>query len=237
VGAGWKYQPADCGFSHGGKPLPLVAALDNAPATGERLPRRTGIAENVSYTVVMRLVPWVELMLCWFAWAYPFLFRAPHRQKRASITDSRPTLIGLSLECLGIFLAFVFRFPPDFSPGIARVAASLLFAVLAALLSWTSVRHLGRQFRVRAGLYEDHELVRTGPYAIVRHPIYASLLAALICTLILLTPWQWALVSLALFVAGTEIRVHSEERLLESRFQEAFREYRKKVPAYVPFVR
>jgi protein-S-isoprenylcysteine O-methyltransferase Ste14 len=139
----------------------------------------------------MRLVPWVELMVCWFAWAYPFIFRAPHFQKRASVTASKPSIVGLFLECLAIFTAFAFRLPPETGPGTARVAASLVFAVLAAVLSWTSVQHLGRQFRVRAGLYEDHELVRTGPYALVRHPIYASLLAALLCTLLLLTPWQW----------------------------------------------
>ena len=148
------------------------------------------------------------------AWAYPFIFRAPHFQKRASVTASKPSIVGLFLECLAIFTAFAFRLPPETGPGTARVAASLVFAVLAAVLSWTSVQHLGRQFRVRAGLYEDHELVRTGPYALVRHPIYASLLAALLCTLLLLTPWQWGLASLALFLAGTEIRVRTEDRLL-----------------------
>jgi protein-S-isoprenylcysteine O-methyltransferase Ste14 len=185
----------------------------------------------------MRLVPWVELVVCWAAWAYPFIFRAPHHQKRASVTVSMPTWIGLFLECSGIFAAFLFRFPPDSTPGAARGAASLFCGAVAALLSWTSVRHLGRQFRLRAGLYEDHELVRTGPYAWVRHPIYASLLAMLLCTLLLLTPWQWSLAALVVFLAGTEIRVRTEDRLLASRFQDVFREYRKKVPAYVPFVR
>jgi protein-S-isoprenylcysteine O-methyltransferase Ste14 len=146
-------------------------------------------------------------------------------------------LIGLILEGLGIFLAFVFRFPPDSPPGIGRIVASFFFGVLAAFLSWISVRHLGRQFRMQAGLYEDHELIQTGPYAVVRHPIYASLLSVLLCTLLLLTPWQWALVSLAVFLLGTEIRVRTEDRLLESRFHGVFLEYRKKVPAYVPFVR
>jgi protein-S-isoprenylcysteine O-methyltransferase Ste14 len=185
----------------------------------------------------MRLVPWVELMVCWFAWVYPFIFRAPHCQKRPSTTASLPTFAGLLLEGLGIFTAFVFRLPRETPPGTARVAASMIFAVLAAVLAWTSVQFLGRQFRIRAGLYEDHELVRTGPYAVVRHPIYASLLSALLCTLLLLTPWQWCLVSLALFLAGTEIRVRTEDRLLASRFPDAFRDYRRKVPAYLPFLR
>jgi protein-S-isoprenylcysteine O-methyltransferase Ste14 len=47
----------------------------------------------------------------------------------------------------------------------------------------------------------------------------------------------WALVCLALFVAGTEIRVHTEDGLLASRFGERFFEYRERVRAYVPFVR
>jgi len=186
----------------------------------------------------MRLVPWVELMLCWFAWIYPFLFRAPHFQKRRSITAATPSLIGLLLEGLAIFTAFVFRLPASAPPGAARIAVSAIFAVLAAVLSWTSVHHLGRQFRIQAGLYEDHKLVRTGPYAVVRHPIFASLLSALLCTLLLLpTPWQWCVVSLALFAIGTEIRIRAEERLLESRFPDEFPEYRQRVPAYLPFLR
>jgi protein-S-isoprenylcysteine O-methyltransferase Ste14 len=143
----------------------------------------------------------------------------------------------MGLEGLGILAALAFRLPPSEPLGAARVAAAAIFAVLAAVLSWTSVRHLGRQFRIRAGLYEDHKLVRSGPYAVVRHPIFASLLSALLCTLLLLTPWQWCVVSLALFVAGTEIRIRTEEHLLASRFPDEFRDYRHSVPAYLPFLR
>jgi protein-S-isoprenylcysteine O-methyltransferase Ste14 len=185
----------------------------------------------------MRLAPWIELLVYWLVWAYPFIFRAPHGQKRASIAASTPTLIGLSLEVLAIFGAFVFRLPAGSPPGMARVAASLIFGLIGVVLAWTAVQHLGRQFRICAGLWEDHELVRSGPYAVVRHPIYASLLAMLLCTLLLLTPWQWVLVSLAVFLVGTEIRVRTEDRLLASRFPEVFGDYRRKVPAYLPLVR
>ena len=71
----------------------------------------------------------------------------------------------------------------------------------------------------------------------VRHPIYASLLAILLGTLLVLTPWPWILVSLALFLAGTEIRVRAEDGLLASRFGEEFHRYRSRFPAYLPFVR
>jgi protein-S-isoprenylcysteine O-methyltransferase Ste14 len=185
----------------------------------------------------MRLLLWFELLVWWSLWAYPFIFRAPHKQKRESITVATPTRVGLLLECTAIVLAFVFRMPSGDQPGAWRLAASMICGPVATFLAWSSVTHLGRQFRVHAGLYHDHALVTSGPYAIVRHPIYASLLAMLLCTLLLLTRWQGCAVSLALFICGTEIRVRSEEKLLASRFGKEFEAYRKAVPAYIPFVR
>lgn len=179
----------------------------------------------------------LELLACWIAWAYPFIFRAPHKQDRPSITAARPTAVGLSLEVLGIAAAFSLHFPLIIPRSPLRIAFSLLFGLIAALLAWTSVTHLGRQFRITAGLYADHSLVTSGPYAVVRHPIYASLLAILLCTMSLLTPLKWAAIPLALFLCGTEIRVRTEDALLRSRFGESFDRYRKSVSAYIPFVR
>ena len=179
----------------------------------------------------------IALGVCWLAWAWPFAFRVPHYQKRPSITAMAPTVAGLLLEVLAIAIALAFRLPPSQPPGPVRVLASIAAGVISAALSWTAAKHLGKQFRVNAGLYEDHELVRTGPYGIVRHPVYSSILAILLSTILLLTPWRWAAVSLAFFVVGTEIRVHTEDNLLASRFGREFAEYRKEVPAYVPFVR
>lgn len=185
----------------------------------------------------MVLICWAVLMVCWFAWAYPFIFRAPHNQKRESVILVGPTRAGLLLEGIAIFIAFACRLPLTELPGIPRLAGSLALGIAAPLLSWSAVEHLGRQFRVNAGLWVDHELIQTGAYSLVRHPIYSSLLAILGATLCLLTPWTWSLLSLVLFVAGTEIRVHAEDGLLRSRFGDEFDAYRRRVKAYIPFVR
>jgi protein-S-isoprenylcysteine O-methyltransferase Ste14 len=185
----------------------------------------------------MIMLGWIVLLVSWIVWWYPFIFLAPHNQKRPSITAIGATRVGLFLECLGIFVAFACRLPSNSPPEWWRVAGAIVSGAAAVVLSFSAVRHLGRQFRVHAGLYEDHELVTSGPYAIVRHPIYTSLLAMLGCTLLVLTPWQCAAIALVLFIAGTEIRVHTEDGLLASRFGERFFEYRKRVRAYVPFVR
>jgi protein-S-isoprenylcysteine O-methyltransferase Ste14 len=185
----------------------------------------------------MTLILWIAWSVFWAAWAYPFIFRAPHKQKRESVTARGATLLGLVLEMIAYSIAFTFYFPMDIPRNDLRIAIALISGPIAGLLAWTSVTHLGRQFRITAGLYEDHELVTTGPYSIVRHPIYTSMLAILICTQSLLTPLRWAIPSLILFIAGTEIRVRAEDALLASRFGEKFQQYRKSVSAYIPFVR
>ena len=105
------------------------------------------------------------------------------------------------------------------------------------MFGWLSVRHLGKQLRILAGLYADHELIRTGPYAIVRHPVYASLFLMTLATGLLFARWPLLLLSIALYIAGTEIRIRAEEGLLRARFGEEFEEYRRQVPAYLPFLR
>jgi protein-S-isoprenylcysteine O-methyltransferase Ste14 len=117
-----------------------------------------------------------------------------------------------------------------------RIVSSLFFFMLAGLFSWTGARALGRQWRIDAGLNEDHQLVRSGPYRIVRHPIYTSMLCLLLGTGSLLTPVPILLVATALFMAGTEIRVRIEDTLLASHFGEQFQNYRNTVPAYIPFL-
>jgi len=185
----------------------------------------------------MRAVACLEILLCWVAWWYPFLFRAPHWQKRASITVAGPSRIGLLLETAALVLAFALHVPFDAPLGTARAIAAMVPGPVAVVMAWTAVAHLGRQFRVQAGLYEDHQLVRTGPYAIVRHPIYSSMLALLLAMLTAMTRPLWIGILLALYIAGTEIRVRTEDRLLASRFPQEFAAYRKQVPAYIPFVR
>lgn len=173
----------------------------------------------------------------WVVWAYPYFFRAPKIQRRQSITAAGPSLMGLLLETAAILMVWIVRVPGGWRENPAFLAAALVLGVTGDILMWTAITHLGRQFRIQAGLYQDHELVRSGPYRVVRHPIYAGLLAMTLATGLLQTPWPWLLAALAVFVAGTEIRVRTEDRLLASRFGDEFGEYKKRVPAYLPFVR
>ena len=144
---------------------------------------------------------------------------------------------GLWLEIAGFVVLWLSR------PGTVavvppwRLALAVVFFALASLLSWSSARTLGRFLRFEAALDADHQLVRSGPYHVVRHPIYASMLCIFLgMAAVVATPVTFV-VALALFVAGTEVRVHVEDTLLAGRFGEEFAEYRRTTPAYVPLVR
>jgi len=178
----------------------------------------------------------IELVAMWVVWLYPFLRKRFTDPKRESTVVAHSGNWGLALESLGISFAW-FWMPNTTLPGPARMIASMVLAPVAAVSGWLAVRHLGKQLRIMAGLYADHELIRTGPYAIVRHPVYASLFMMMLATGLLFARWPMLLLSIALYIAGTEIRIHAEEGLLRARFGEEFEEYRRKVPAYLPFLR
>ncbi|MET0555534.1 MAG: isoprenylcysteine carboxylmethyltransferase family protein [Vicinamibacteria bacterium] len=174
------------------------------------------------------------LIAGWVAWGAPFAPAAFRR--RTAATRDRSARWGLLLQGLGYFVVWL-GLSRELAPSAARVAGAIALFALAAALSWTAVRALGRHWRVEAGLDADHELVRSGPYRAVRHPIYTSMLCMLVATGLLVATWPMLAAAVVLSVAGTEIRVRVEDALLASRFGEAFAEYRRTVPAYVPYVR
>jgi protein-S-isoprenylcysteine O-methyltransferase Ste14 len=94
---------------------------------------------------------------------------------------------------------------------------------------------LGRNWSAEVTVKHNHELVRGGPYALVRHPIYTGLLLAFIGTALGVGNGR-ALVGLALLIAALLRRVAIEERFMSEQFGEAYARYRAKVPALIPFV-
>lgn len=178
----------------------------------------------------------IELLLMWALWLFPFIRKRFTGTKRKSIVMAHSGNWGLVLESLGIFLAWL-RSPHAPEPAQTRMLAAMVLAPLGAWFGWLAVWHLGKQLRILAGLYADHELIRTGPYAIVRHPVYASMFIMMLATGLLLAWWPLLLLGIALYIAGTEIRIRAEESLLRARFGREFEEYRRQVPAYIPFVR
>jgi protein-S-isoprenylcysteine O-methyltransferase Ste14 len=170
----------------------------------------------------------------WLVWATAFL-TARRSSEPAKVVDRRARF-GIALAGVGYGLLWQGRFWERPLP-VWRLVLSIVFLLLASLLSWTGTRALGRQWRIDAGLSADHELVMSGPYRVVRHPIYSSMLCLFLGTGTMLTPLPLFAIAACFFFAGTEIRVRIEERLLASRFGDSFAAYHHRVPAYIPFLR
>jgi protein-S-isoprenylcysteine O-methyltransferase Ste14 len=110
---------------------------------------------------------------------------------------------------------------------IAIVVASVWFCYAAAMA-------LGKQWALVARVIEGHELISTGPYAIVRNPIYLAMLGMYVASALAVTRWPAALIGLLVFLAGTAIRIRTEEKLLRTTFGIRFSDYARRVPAFLP---
>jgi protein-S-isoprenylcysteine O-methyltransferase Ste14 len=182
----------------------------------------------------MRAHAYAILVTGWLVWLTPFLLQKGSARPAKEL--DRRARWGVLLVAIAYSLLWQGKFWERSIQGW-QIVLSTLFFLLAALLSWTAASALGRQWRIDAGLSPDHELVTSGPYRVVRHPIYTSMLCILLGTGLMVTPWWLLLLSFLIFVAGTEIRVRIEERLLVSRFGDRFRDYQRNVPAYLPLLK
>jgi protein-S-isoprenylcysteine O-methyltransferase Ste14 len=186
---------------------------------------------------MLRIVSFVELLLCWAAWSLAFV--KPRRQAKGQKKAVRAPASrwGILLVMLGFACTWLYVRPAGFEKPAYFLIAAMILAPFAAMLAWAATRHLGKQWRYEAALSEDHELIKTGPYRWIRHPIYTSMFGMLLATLL---AWTWRplwIAAIAFFIVGTEIRIRAEERLLAERFQGEFAAYRAGTWAYIPFIR
>jgi hypothetical protein len=182
----------------------------------------------------MKAHGYLALAVGWIVWATPFLL-AKRSAEPPRVVDRRARW-GVVLAGIGYGMLWQGRFW-ERELTAWQLSLAIVFLALACLLSWTGTRALGRQWRIDAGLSADHELVTHGPYRVVRHPIYTSMLCLFLANALLTSSLPLFAIGAVCFVAGTEIRVRIEEKLLAAHFGDQFTAYRRRVPAYIPFLR
>jgi len=127
-----------------------------------------------------------------------------------------------------LFQRFLTRSLTTFWIGTAITAAGLGFS------AWARV-HLGRNWSATVTVKQDHELIRTGPYAIVRHPIYTGVLFGFIGTALAIGQWRGVLAVVIVFVAFWR-KLRLEERWMSETFGEDYRGYRARTKALIPYL-
>jgi protein-S-isoprenylcysteine O-methyltransferase Ste14 len=117
--------------------------------------------------------------------------------------------------------------PPWQGIGAALCVTGFAFAIWARA-------YLGGNWGIPMSMRQEHELVTSGPYARVRHPIYSGLVLAGLGTVLALgVMWLPAVVLVGLFFV---ISAHTEERMLATHFPEAYPPYKARTRMLIPFV-
>jgi protein-S-isoprenylcysteine O-methyltransferase Ste14 len=111
--------------------------------------------------------------------------------------------------------------------GVALLLAGLAFAV------WARV-HLGRNWSGTVTVKQGHELIRSGPYGYVRHPIYTGILTAVLGTAVASGTVHAAL-GLLVIAAALVRKLRIEERFMRETFPGQYESYSAAVPALIPF--
>ena len=112
--------------------------------------------------------------------------------------------------------------------GATVMVAGLLFAVWAR-------EHLGRNWSSSVTIKQGHELITTGPYAVVRHPIYTGILAGLLGTAIALSQVR-GFIGFVLFFLVLWLKLRREEQWMRSQFEETYAAYACQTAALVPYL-
>jgi protein-S-isoprenylcysteine O-methyltransferase Ste14 len=188
--------------------------------------------------LLVRLL-WIAFVVCWLVLA--------QFNKRAS--GSTPRWAGWRLRLIilvGVFLLVRFhrRAIVGFVASISR--SPLLHSGIT--LQWVGVGlcllgfgfavwarvHIGRNWGMPMSLREGHELVTSGPYAYVRHPIYSGLMLAMIGSAF--TVGLVLLLILPLYLVYFLVSARSEEKTMLAQFPEAYPGYRRRTKMLIPFV-
>ncbi len=167
------------------------------------------------------------------------LRRAPGREEPGARRWLRLPFLAISSVLFLVIGALLWRPIPIRLCVGCRLAADLLGAVVfiggLGLYLW-GLHSLGAMFgpSVSLGvrLYAQHRLITTGPFALVRHPMYLGVCAAGAGSLLLYR--TWAALAFALFIFGLQVRARREEKVLEEEFAAEWRAYAARVPAWLP---
>ena len=162
------------------------------------------------------------------------------RNGDASLADHGSLCVTIGLIALGLLAAL--------ACALLRPGASILWnretifwvgrALMpagVALRSW-AVRTLGRYFLPVVAVRADQQVVRHGPYRLIRHPTYSGALLTLLGLGLTLTNWAALITLLGCALAGLTYRVRIEEQALLQALGQPYREYMTQTTRYVPFL-
>jgi protein-S-isoprenylcysteine O-methyltransferase Ste14 len=179
------------------------------------------------------------IVLLWIVWLAIWLV-ASVRVKKVRAHEPASTRIAYMVPKI---LTALLLFSPVFRSGVlnhrfvmpseaVEWTGVILTALGIAFTIWARV-HIGRNWSARVVIKEQHELIRSGPYRFVRHPIYTGLLIAIAGTALVIGEWR-AVLALVFAVIGFSAKAKREEAILVGEFGEDYARYRGETGMLLP---
>jgi protein-S-isoprenylcysteine O-methyltransferase Ste14 len=177
-------------------------------------------------------IPWIVFLTYWLIRAFK---TRPTRQEESFASR----YLVIVVEIIGY--AFVFNRWAGFGfLGDRFVPQTRAGAMLGVVFTWLGIglaiwarNHLAEYWSARVTIKEDHRLIRTGPYARLRHPIYTGLILATIGSTLVIDRWRCVL-GTCLVVLGFCVKAMKEESMLSQQFGDAFRDHQKHTGFLIP---
>jgi protein-S-isoprenylcysteine O-methyltransferase Ste14 len=183
---------------------------------------------------------WLAFVACWLILAQ-FNKKASRSTPwsrawavRAAIIIGVLVLLWLRRRGAGGFAARTSRSLWLHHPGVAAQWTGVLLCLAGFSLAFWARAHLGRNWGMPMSLRQGHELVTSGPYAYVRHPIYSGIMLAMIGSAVALGVLWLAL--FALYFAYFLFSARTEEKMMLAQFPDAYPAYRRRTKMLIPRV-
>jgi protein-S-isoprenylcysteine O-methyltransferase Ste14 len=189
--------------------------------------------------------PWFGEALFLVGIASTIIIRAPHggRSGKVAVVESRRGPLEIALLALmwiaGVILPLVAIFTPFLSfadyplhPGAFAMGTVVL--CLGIWLFYRSHADLGRNWSISLEIREDHQLVRSGVYRHIRHPMYTAIFLTALAQALLLSNWLAGPSCFLAFLVMFALRIGREETMMLNKFGEAYGDYMNRTKRLIP---
>jgi protein-S-isoprenylcysteine O-methyltransferase Ste14 len=189
--------------------------------------------------------PWFGKAMFLVGIASTIIIRAPHggRSRKVAVVESRKSPLDIALLALmwiaGMILPLVAIFTPllsfaDYPLHPIAFAIGTVVLCLGMWLFYRSHADLGENWSVSLEIRENHQLVTSGVYRLMRHPMYTAIFLTALAQALLLSNWLAGPSCLLAFLVMLAVRLGREETMMLNKFGEAYGEYMKRTKRLIP---
>jgi len=188
---------------------------------------------------IANLTLWQIEMWPWYAFGIYWLVTAFRVKSTQSSEPPAARLFTMAVIGLAFALLFSHHFQGSvlgerfLARNIAIERAGVVMTYLGAAIGIWARTILGRNWSAEVSLKVDHQLIRSGPYAYVRHPIYTGILLAITGTAIVIGEWR-GLLAIVLAGVGLGLKARREEALMISVFGTQYQQHRQDTGFLLP---